>query len=55
MGHSINAIILKGEYQIEEADKYDLKGVELDFGLTLFYINGFFSAYWQKKLEQEGF
>lgn len=55
MGHSINAIILKGEYQIKEADNYDLRGVQLDFGLTLFYIDGSFTAYWQKKLEQKGF
>ncbi len=46
MGHSINAIILKGEYQIEKAEKYDLKGVKLDLGLALFYIDGFFSDYW---------
>ena len=36
MGHSINSIILKGEYKDDEAIKFDLKGIELDFGLNMF-------------------
>ena len=54
MGHSINAIILKGEYNKEKAEKYDLKGVKLNFNLTMFFIDGFFTACWQKKLKKEG-
>ena len=55
MGHSINAIILKGEYDKEEAKKYDLIEVKLDFNLSMFFINGFYTACWQKKLNTNGF
>jgi hypothetical protein len=55
MGHSINAIILIGEYDKEEARKYELEGIELDFNLTMFFIDGFFTACWQKKLDIEGY
>ncbi len=54
MGHSINAIILKGDYENEKVEKYELKGVKLDFDLTMFFIDGFFTACWQKKLDKEG-
>jgi len=55
MGHSINSIILKGEYKDDEAIKFDLKGIELDFGLNMFFIDGFYTACWQKKLDTHGF
>ena len=55
MGHSINAIILKGEYDKAEADKYDLIGVALKFNLTMFFIDGFYAACWQKMLKIDGF
>jgi len=48
--HAISAVILKGEYNKEEAEKYDLLGVELGFNLTMFFIDIFFTACWQKKL-----
>ena len=55
MAHIIEAIILKGEYNKEEAKKYDLIGVELDFDLTMFFIDEDFTAYWEKKLNTTGF
>lgn len=35
MGHSITAIILKGEFDKPKAESYDLKGKELGFGLAV--------------------
>ena len=55
MSHIIEAIVLKGKYDKEEAIKYDLLGVELDFDLTLFFIDSDFTAYWQQKLNTTGF
>lgn len=55
MAHIIDAIILKGPYFEEEARKYDLIGVPLDFDLTMFFIDEDFTAYWQSKLNTNGF
>ncbi len=55
MAHLINAIILKGKYDKEEAQKYELIPVELDFNLTMFFIDKYFTAYWQKILNTTGF
>lgn len=55
MSHIIEAIILKGEFNKEEAEKYDLIGVGLDFDLTMFFIDADFTAYWQEKLNVSGF
>lgn len=55
MAHIIDAIILKGEYNKEEADKYELIGVKLDFDLTMFFKDNFFTAYWQEKLNTKGY
>lgn len=55
MGHSINAIILKGDFDKNEAEKYELVEVKLDFNLSMFFINGFYTACWQKKLNISGF
>lgn len=55
MSHIIQAILLKGPYNHEEADKYELAGVDLDFDLTLFYIDNDFIDYWEKKLAYSGY
>ena len=55
MSHIIDAIILKGEYNIEKARKYDLNGIKLDFNLTMFFIDDDFLIYWEKKLNIRGF
>lgn len=55
MGHTITAIVLKGNFDIEEAKKYDLFPVKLKFNLTLFYIDGHYSSYWQYKMKTTGF
>ena len=51
MAHSINAIILKGNFDKDEAEKYELIEVKLDFNLSMFFINGFYTACWQKKIK----
>jgi hypothetical protein len=55
MAHIINAVILKGTYNKEEAEKYELRGVELDFNLNLFFVDKYYTAYWQKKLGTTGY
>lgn len=55
MSHIIEAIILKGEYDSVEAEKYELIGVKLDFNLTMFFIDEDFIAYWEKKQKTSGF
>lgn len=54
MGHSITAIILKGSFAKEKAEEYDLLPTSLDFGLTLFHIDHYYSACWQYKLKTFG-
>ena len=54
MSHIIDAILLKGDYIKEEADKYELIGVDLDFDLTLFFIDDDYTAFWQKKFNISG-
>ena len=55
MAHLINAIILKGEYNKDVAEKYELIPVELDFNLSMFFIDEYYNTYWQKKLNATGF
>jgi hypothetical protein len=54
MGHQITAILLKGDYDDTIAKEHDLFGHELAPGITLFFINHFYSACWQAILETEG-
>lgn len=53
--HIIQAVVLKGPYKQEEALKYDLRGVDVGFDLSLFFIDNYYTAYWQKKLGKTGF
>ncbi|MDJ1473824.1 hypothetical protein [Xanthocytophaga flava] len=55
MGHHITAILLKGDYDISLAESFDLLGVRLDNTITMFFIDNYFSAYWQVKLGITGF
>lgn len=55
MGHHITAILLKGDYDISLAESFDLLGVRLDNTITMFFIDSYFSAYWQVKLGITGF
>ncbi len=50
MGHSICGIILKGGFNQNLAESYDLQGINLGFELTLFHIDIYYTACWQKKL-----
>lgn len=50
MGHHITAIVLKGDYDQALAETFDLYGVALGFDLHMFFIDHYYSAYWQAKL-----
>lgn len=54
MGHSITAIILKGDFDKDKATHFDLRPISLDFGLILFHIDHYYSACWQHKLKTSG-
>ncbi|MGC5328097.1 hypothetical protein [Brevibacillus sp. SYSU BS000544] len=55
MGHNITAVILKGNYDEKHAINYDLHGKQLGFHLTMFHIDHYYSAYWQKKMNATGY
>ncbi|WP_420553491.1 hypothetical protein [Tenacibaculum aiptasiae] len=55
MGHNISAIVLKGNYDKDKAEGFDLIGVDLGFNLTMFHIDHYYSACWQAKLGTQGF
>ncbi len=50
MGHHITAIVLKGDYDKPLAETFDLHGISLGFDLHMFFIDHYYSAYWQAKL-----
>jgi hypothetical protein len=54
MGHHLTAIILKGDYNQPLAETFDLLGITLTDGLTMFPIDHYFSACWQAKLQTTG-
>jgi len=55
MSHAITAILLKGSYDKEMAQKYDLMGIPLGFDITMFHIDHYYSACWQKQLGTSGY
>lgn len=55
MGHCITALVLKGDYDREVALTFDLRGIELGFGLHMFFVDHYYSAYWQAKLGATGY
>lgn len=55
MGHAITAIVLKGKFDIEKAKNYDLIPVKLKYDLSLFFIDGHYTCYWQYKMRTSGF
>ncbi len=54
MGHHISAIVLKGHYQKDKAEKFDLRGIELPANLHLFFTDHHYSACWQAMLGFSG-
>ncbi len=54
MPHEISALILKGTFDEAKATTYDLKPIPLGYDLTLFHIDHYYSACWQKKLGTTG-
>lgn len=55
MGHRITAVILKGDYNVKEAEQYDLFGIKLKDELALFHIDVYYTEFWQEKLNVVGF
>lgn len=54
MGHAICAILLKGAFDQERAAAYDLLGIALGHDITMFHIDHYYSACWQKQLDVTG-
>lgn len=54
MSHNLTALILKGNYQDEMLDVFDLRPIRLTEELTLFHINKAYTACWQAILKEEG-
>lgn len=55
MGHNITALVLKGKFDENKAQEFDLQPVDLGFGLTMFYVDFYYAAYWQHILPVEGY
>ena len=55
MGHSLSAIILKGNYKPQLVKLFDLHSVALSQGMTLFFVDHYYSAIWQAVLGTEGY
>jgi len=55
MPHNITALILKGKYDKEIANTYDLPGKDLGFDLTLFHVDHHYANYWQFIFGLKGF
>lgn len=54
MGHSICAVLLKGEFDGEKAKGFDLRPHPLEQDATLFFIDHYYSAVWQATLGLHG-
>ena len=54
MGHCISAVILKGDFDSEVANSYDLHGIELSSDLTMFLLDHYYTAFWGKMLDISG-
>ena len=50
MRHQITALILKGSYDLEKVESYDLRAIDLGSQLTMFQIDHYYTACWQAKL-----
>lgn len=55
MGHTISALVLKGDYDQTLAQTFDLRGINLGFDLHMFLVDLYYVAYWQAKLGTEGY
>jgi hypothetical protein len=54
MPHSISAVILQGNFDLEVAKSYDLLGIKLNFDLTMFPITHYYTACWRKIIDVPG-
>lgn len=54
MGHSITALVLKGDCDAPVMQRYDLRPIGLGFGLQLCHIDHYYAACWQKKMGVHG-
>ena len=46
MGHCISALILRGNYNADAVRYYDLQGIKLNYDLTMFFIDHYYTACW---------
>ncbi|HEY0604189.1 MAG TPA: hypothetical protein VGD58_14820 [Herpetosiphonaceae bacterium] len=54
MGHAICAVLLKGPFDQRIAERYDLFGIALTPEITMFHIDHYYTACWQKQLGVQG-
>ena len=54
MAHHLTALILKNRYDENQANTYDLHGIDLGYDLTMFPIDHYYTACWQKIMNIEG-
>lgn len=54
MGHAICAVLLKGPFDAQLAERYDLFGIALAPEITMFHIDHYYTACWQKQLNVQG-
>jgi hypothetical protein len=54
MGHHLSAVILKGCFDPEISESYDLQGIALGFDLTLFPMSHYYTACWAKTIGVSG-
>jgi len=55
MGHAISAVVLRGEFDRQRADEFDLKPIATKYGVTIFPLDARFCDYWEAKLDVSGF
>jgi hypothetical protein len=55
MPHAISAVILKGDFDSDIANAYDLLAIKLSIDLTMFPIDLYYTACWAKMLNIPGY
>jgi hypothetical protein len=55
MPHAISAVILKGDFDPDIANAYDLLAIRLSIDLTMFPIDHYYTACWAKMLNIRGY
>ncbi len=55
MGHEITGLVARGAFEPDAVARFEMLTKSLDEGLSLAFIDHYFSAYWQAKLGETGF